>query len=74
MKIAIIGYNAYLAHDIEKVFTNATLFKRFESVSDVDVLKSFDYVINFSIQPAFKQEKLRLSDIIDVKIANVIKD
>ena len=74
MKIAVIGCGAYLAHDIEKVLKNVVLYQRLESLSDVNVLKKFDYIINFSLQPIFKQQELDLKDIIDVKIANIIKD
>lgn len=47
MKIAVIGCGAYLAHDIEKVLKNVVLYQRLESLSDVNVLKKFDYIINF---------------------------
>ena len=74
MKVAVVGCNAYLARNIENIFEDITLYKRLEFISHVDILKTFDYVINFSIQPNFKQNKLNPYDIIDVKIANIIKN
>lgn len=74
MNVAIVGANAYLAKNISRYFENLTYYNRLEYVPNPGVLKTYDYIVNFSLQPEFKTQILKPDDIIDVQIANIIKD
>ena len=74
MKVAVIGTNAYLAQGIEKYFDDIQMFQRLDFVPNPSDLCKFDYVVNFTLQPAFRTNVLKKEEIIDLNIAKIIKD
>lgn len=75
-KILVIGQNSYLATGlIEKL----NLFEVFsidipDFSRDIELIKSADIIINFAIQPEFSTQDFAEEEIIDIKIAKLIKD
>ena len=73
-RIGIIGANAYLAENISAVLENVSLFARVDDWVETNDMGAFDWIINFSIQPEFKTKILYPDELIDVSIANAIKN
>ena len=73
-RIGIIGANAYLAENISAVLENVSLFARVDDWVETNDMGAFDWIINFSIQPEFKTRILYPDELIDVSIANAIKN
>ncbi len=74
-RITVIGYNAYLAHNLEKYLKNIDVIKC--SYTDwqerISEIKNSEAIINFSISPLFSQQSMELDDIIDIQIARELK-
>lgn len=75
-KLLIIGNNSYLATGLAQQingFEVLTLdIPDFEK--DIDVIKSADIIINFAMQPEFSTRPIEKDEIIDLKIAKLIKN
>ena len=74
MKVAVIGNDAYLARNLQNVFISDDVmsFPRLDYV-DKEEIKRFDAVINFTIQPEFSCKTLSQDELLDVKLARMIK-
>lgn len=74
MKIAVIGDDAYLAQGLAQVFNDdqITNFPRIDLMENVNELKDFDVVINFTLQPVFSKQILPNDQLIDGQIASVL--
>ena len=74
--IVIIGSDSYLANGIDKQFGQANIsFVEFNTwQQNVDLMKQADYVICFAIHPDFMKREMDYSEILDIQIAEAIKD
>lgn len=75
-RIVIIGNNSYLGIGLAKYFDNQELYcleyNTWEKYQDI--LKNADAVINFAIAPEFSNSDICLDDVIDIRLANVLKN
>ena len=74
--IVIIGSDSYLAKGIENFLGEVKLnFLEFNTwQQNIDLLKQADYIICFAIHPEFMKRDMDCSEIIDIQIAETIKD
>lgn len=72
--MAVIGNDAYLAQNLQNVFIsdNVMNFPRLDYVGKEDI-RHFNAVINFTIQPEFSCKTLSPDELLDVKLAQMIK-
>ncbi|MCQ2966101.1 MAG: NAD-dependent epimerase/dehydratase family protein [Alphaproteobacteria bacterium] len=75
-KIVLIGPDSYLATGADEYFFGFTVVKlyHYNWRENIEVLKSADWIINFSIHPDFANRDMGVQEIIDVQIAEEIKD
>lgn len=75
-RIVIIGNNSYLGRGLAKYFDNQELYcleyNTWEKYQNI--LKNADAVINFAIAPEFSNSDICLDDVIDIRLANVLKN
>lgn len=67
----IIGYDSYLAQNIDKYLYDMQILK-FSYLNwreNISLIKKADYILNFSISPLSFTEDLFVDDIIDIQIA-----
>ena len=74
--VVIIGDDSYMFQGFKKHLRGCFLnYLRFDDWDkNIELLKEADCIINFSIAPDFSKKELPISDIIDVQIAEKIKD
>ena len=75
-KIVIIGGDSYIATGLdEKLKGYEVKYLFFNNWKEhISSLKNADCIINFSICPSFSTQDMDLNDILDIQIAEVIKD
>lgn len=75
-RIVIIGSDSYLANGLYAYFKNAQVeFLEFNNwQSNINLLRQSDYVICFAIHPDFMKREMDYSEILDIQIAEAIKD
>lgn len=75
-KIIIIGNDSYIADGIEKKFDSSELSILYYHnwQKNIELIKNSDCVINFSVSPFFQTKELTENEIIDVQIANILKN
>ncbi len=75
-KVVIIGTDSYIATGLEYYLKDCKVDKLcFDNWHDnLELLQEADYVINFSIAPDFSTRKIEPADVLDVQIANYLKN
>ena len=75
-RIVIIGSDSYLAKGIDAHFKDTQVeFLEFNNwQSNINLLRQSDYVICFAIHPDFMKREMAYSEILDIQIAEAIRD
>lgn len=75
-KIIIIGGNSYIATGLDQKLSHKKVIHLFYHnwKENLNALKDADWIVNFSIDPCFSTGDMELKDILDIQVADAIKN
>lgn len=75
-KIIIIGGDSYIATGLDQKLSHMKVIHLFYHnwKENLNALKDADWIVNFSIDPCFSTGNMELKDILDIQVADAIKN